>query len=357
MSDLTAKFGALETQLATQAATMGAYVDTVEEKLQALFDEMDLMLINNAVNTRALLQAIGANSPCGCDNPPSLVVPPIGTTPIGISSDQCKRIQAFLHTLQEIVTTLDAVSSFSISLDFTLLNNSINEVITSIESGSDLPVISFPEGVQLVGDTITYVADNLLVGGSLSSYFSSILFDLRDGMTFGTSASSMQGLYNGVVNASSLPSYVKPVLRDAAYLALYSYYFDPGTSPALGGYDGSLCGGLLPDIPSCIVFTSADATFGGHTYSLVFVPPSYGPYPTAIAGDYNGFRFKVITGPTGKNMGLYKFIGGVGPTLLDSFNIDSDEYTISTTTEAILLVGLDYDSERVSFTLRICPPE
>jgi hypothetical protein len=357
MSDLTAKFETFETQVATEHTAIMAAIATINDTLSTIGTNSELALENSAANTKYLLGALAAINPCNCANPPSLVVPPIGTTPIAISSEQCKRIQAFLHTVQEIVTTLDAVSSFSISLDFTLLSNSINEVVTSIESGSDLPVISFPEGVQLVGDTITYVADNLLVGGSLASYFSSVYFDLRSGMSTGGSASAMQGLYNGVIDASGLPSYVKPVMKDAAYRALYSYYFDTGTSPNLTGYDGSLCTPTLPSITACTDFASTRITLSGPSeLEYLDLLPTSTLGPTAIAGDYFGYTFDCLTNSAGHLVALYIWNTSDSVSLFNSQESGDPSVLLTTHTHAIAVQTLENNDNAHPFTYRICPP-
>lgn len=356
MSDLTAKFGALEGQLASQAAATNAYIDTVEAKLQAIFDELDTVVINNAANARAILQAIAANDPCACGGTPTLVIPPIGTTPISISSDQCKRIQAFLHTMQEIMTVLDVASAFSVGLNFSLVSNSINEVIGAIESGSDLPVISYAEASNLINSLINYIIGNLLVGGTLSSYFSSILFDLRDGMTLATSADSAKSLYDGVVSGSSLPDYVKPVISGAAFRALYSYYFDPGTSPNLTGYDGSLCGGSLAGITECTDFPSQSVVTGGDTIWALQVPvlaPALGP--TAIAGDYEGWSFQNISGNPSQAMRIYRWDAGGFHFVADRLPGDP-AIVIGVATTAIACQGIDAQPTGEQFTVRVCPP-
>lgn len=356
MTTLTDKFDELETQLAAQNATIAGYVDTVETKLQAVLDFMDIINENAAANTKYLLQAIAANDPCSCTLAPVIQVPPPGSVAIGVSSDQCKRIQAFLHTMQEIFTVLDAASAFSVGLNFTLLYNSINEVINSIESGSDLPIISYSEAVNLVGAMINYIAGNLLVGGDLSTYFAGILLDLRSGMALGTSATAMKGLYDGIVNSSSLPGYVKPVIIGAAYNALYSYYFDPGTSPNLTGYDGSLCGGNLTDITECTDFYSALVTAGAHDYQAVILPPHYGTDPNYIEGDFYHWTFQLFDIATGHQMGIYWYDATHSGVLYHSINTDTGVYTITDHTFAIALFGIDTDSAALSYRVRICPP-
>jgi hypothetical protein len=259
--------------------------------------------------------------------------------------------------MQEVFTTLDFASAFTVGLNFSLIVNSFNEVVTSIESGSDLPVISYSEAVQLVGDMVNYIAGNLLIGGDLSTYFAGVLLDLRSGMALGTSADSMQGLYNGVIDASSMPGYVKSVIKDAAYHALYSYYFDPGTSPALGGFDGSACGGALTDITECTEFQATEQTISGVLYYIVSLPPSYGPFPPAIEGDYFGWSF-LITGDESSKMSVYYW------DLSDSIQLEVEQFVpdepaahVMTHHSHAIIIQSDDSGDRAPFGVIICPPE
>lgn len=358
MSDLTTKFAALSEQLAAQATASDALVDTVEAKLQALFDEIDTIIVNNAANTRAILLALGSLDPCACAGTPTLIVPPIGTTPIGVSSEQCQRIQAFLHTMQEIFTVLDVASAFSVGLNFSLVSNSINEVITSIESGSDLPVISYPEANLLINDVINYIIGNLLVGGTLSGYFSSVLFDLRDGMALSNSASSAKSFYDGVINASGLPSYVKPVIKDAAYGALYSYYFDPGTAPNLTGYDGSLCMGCLTGITGCTSFDAAPATASGASWYAVIACDLLGGagHEFLFVGDYFHYTIQRTTGTAGRATQVRYHDATHDNALISLLDNGSDVTVINVHTQALAIYTLDHDANAHPFTVIICPP-
>lgn len=267
MSDLSEKFTALEDQLDTENSAVLSALAGLSDSLDVLNTAVDTLNNNQSTNTQYLLQALRSLDPCVCAGNPTLIIPPTITDPVTVGSDSCKRIQAFLHTMQEIMTVLDIASTFSVGLNFSLISNSINQVIAGIESGSGLPVISFSEASRLLNDMINYIIANLLRGDSLSSQFSSILLDIRDAMTPGTSASSMQSLYNASIDASSLPDDEKAVMKHAAYDDLFSYYFDPTSSPNLTGYSGTACG-----IPSgtCYTFdlvTQHDS--GGGTYDVV----------------------------------------------------------------------------------------
>jgi len=349
MSDLTAKFAALSTLLNDNAATSDALVDTVEAKLQSIIDDLATIIVNNEVNKSEILKAIAANDPCACGSTPTLIVPPVGTTPVGTLSNTCKRVQAFLHTMQEIFTVLDAASAFSVGLNFSLIVNSFNEVVASIESGSDLPVISYPEAVQLVGDMITYIADNLLVGDTLSALFSSVLLDLRDGMGVGTDASNMQSIYNTIIDGSGLPSYAKPVIKDAAYGALYSYYFDTGTSPNLTGYDGTACG-----TTSCIDGTSHTSVTTGSSGPLsVMILPA--PFTTT---DFGGFSTWSENAVCTDDLVGYTIQCTAAVHVYETFGsgthadiLADTPFTLGHTTALVV-----YSDVNVAFDWELCPP-
>jgi len=356
MSDLTGKFSTLEAEIAANQEDMMALLSTIDTNVGGLGEA--ITTLNNSMQSgfRTLQGFIGANDPCGCAGTPTLRVPPLGATPIGVSSDQCKRIQAFLHTMQEIFTVLDAASAFSVGLNFSLISNSINEVVGAIETGSDLPVISYPEGVRLVGDMINYLAGNLLVGGDLSSYFAGVILDLRDGMSLATSPSAARSLYESVIDGSTLPDYVKPVIKDGAYGAIYSYYFDTSTSPDLTGYDGGLCAGGLPDITSCTDFDSVPFSSGGHDFYVLHLPPAYGPFPEATAIDFFGYSYQLIAGGAVHGIQLYYW------TMSDVLTFHHDAFlgdaprVMEQHTNAIIIQSGDRDGDAVSFTCQICPP-
>lgn len=349
MSDLSAKFTALEEQLASQATTINGYVDTVEAKLQAIFDELDTVIVNNAANTKALLQALGANSPCATCPTPSLTVPVTDPTTRAVNFDKCKRTQAFLHAMAEIMTVLDTMSAFSIPFSPSLISDAISQVITALENGDTTPLPSFPESVQLVGDGINYIAGNFTVGGTLSSYFSSVLLDLRDAIFPAPNAASDQEAYKTVINASGLPSYVKPLINDAAYNELWSYYFDPASMPNLTGYDGFVCSGT-----DCFEGTSHTSVTTG----------SSGPLSVMILGepftttDFGGFSTwsenAVCTDPLNgwtvqTTVATHVYEGCGSGTHADI--LPDTPFTLTTPTCLVV-----YSDVNVAFDWTLCPP-
>jgi hypothetical protein len=349
MSDLTDKFAALEDQLATQDTAMEASLSSILDVLSLINTSVDTLNSNAATNTRAILQALAALDPCACAGTPTLVVPPVITTPITANTELCKRIQAFLHTMQEIMTVLDVASTFSVGLNFTLISNSFNEVIAAIEGGSTVPTISFAEASQLLNDMINYVIGNLLVGDTLSDLFSAQLFDLRDAMSAGTDASSMQSLYNGVIDASGLPSYVKPVFEHSAYNDLYSFYFDPASTPDLTGIDGSVCG-----LSDCMdISATQNITYNGSGAYAAIVWPS--PFTATNNGGFSNWGANVVE--TGSLAGY---------TLVPTANVriyeNSGSGTFSDVTATFTFtfgsgnIALVYSPSNEAFTITLCPP-
>jgi hypothetical protein len=353
MSDLSAKFTALEAALASQAETTDGLIDTVETKLQSIFDELDLMLINNAVNTRALLAALGAINPCAPCPTPSLVVPLPSTDPVANNPDKCKRTQAFLHAMLEVFTALDVMSAFAIPFNPSLISDAIGEVITALGNSDTTPLPSYPEAVRIVGDGINYVAGNFLVGDTLVNVFSALIFDLRDAIYSASDPSAARSAYDAIIDASDAPSYTKPLIKDAAYAALWSYYFDPASTPNLTGYDGAVC----EDTGPCDDLHGALPTVTNVAGTFLVVQPAdpYGPNPqTFTAGDFNGWTFTVTenTGSGDLHLSYYTaagiFVGGSTVTMIGDF--------LHPTNPTAAVGFYKTFTTGCSFTIQACPP-
>jgi len=272
MSDLTAKFTALEEQIAAQAAATDALIDTVEAKLQLIFDTLDVINVNGAVNTRALLAAMHQNSPCTTCDPVDISVPPTSPDDNPVNEDKCKRTQAFIHAMTEVFGVLDVMSAFGVPFTPSLITDAINQVITALANGDPTPLPSFPEMIQIVGDGVNYVAGGFFVGDTLAGYFAPLVFDLQAAIYAATSPAGAQSAYNSVIDASeAIPNYAKPLMKDAAYNELWSFYLDPASDVNLTGYDGSIC---APE-GECVTITvpedegTSTYVFSGDTYSRI----------------------------------------------------------------------------------------
>jgi hypothetical protein len=273
MTDLSAKFATLEDQLAEQAATLGAYVDTVEAKLQAVLDLMDIMNINNAANTRALLQALAANSPCSPCPTPSLDVPPLDDTTATIDAERCKRAQAFVQALLANATAADAISAFSVPFAPQLVIDALEAAIDALANGDPTPLMSWAEASNFVSQAITYAAGNFLVGGNLVSMISAMAFDIRDATYSSGSTAGAQIAYEEVVDASDAPDYAKGLLKALAWTSLYNFYFDPASDINVTGYSGTVCNQSLPT--ECVIITSHSLDIGSGPRQTIELSSAY----------------------------------------------------------------------------------
>jgi len=127
MSDLTGKFEILQEQLEAADAAMQVDLNAIREELGLLNAQIDTLNLNGAANTRALLAALGASSPCMPCPTPALTIPPVDGTVNPINPDKCKRAQAFVHALLEIATTLDAASAFAIPFNPVLITDAMSQ--------------------------------------------------------------------------------------------------------------------------------------------------------------------------------------------------------------------------------------
>jgi hypothetical protein len=313
MTNLTDKFTTLEEQLAAAALIIQGYTDTVEPKLQAVLDLMDVMNVNNAANTRYLLSALNAIDPCANCPPPSVIVTPPTDTPFFPGDDSCKRAQAFVAWMSAEVVVLDVVSGLGTGTFPSLLISAINEVISANPAFADVPIISFPEAVSLVGNLINYGILNIGRGDTLSGAFSSIDSAVQDATFGSTSADVAKAQYMAIVDGSSLPGDEKNALKAAAYDGLFTFFFDPSSTPDLTGFDGAACG-----TPEEICDTST----GNHvnedgTHNATW-------YGTAVAGalhedgtgivfdqGYGDFDWTLITGTSVLVVSFLKTGGGV----------------------------------------------
>jgi hypothetical protein len=356
MTTLTEKFTTLEEQLAAAAVIIQGYTDTVEPKLQAVLDLMDVMNVNNAANTRYLLSALNAIDPCATCPPPSVIVTPPDGTVYFPGAEACKRAQAFIAFMNSAMTVLDVVSGLGTGTFPSLVISAIQEVIDGNALYSGLPVISFPEGVSLVGNLINYGILNIGRGDTLSSQFGSISAGMLPVLYGASSADGAKSLYTSYVSGSGLPSDEIGVMNAAAYDAAFTWFFAPGSTPDLTPYDGGACGGGLPAITTCVdvvatVFFDGDAD----RYHMITAPTS-GTDPEVI-GDFFGFSFEIIEGVLGINTSIvYRPSGGGSRTFEATIAIGSAPHTVTHHTSTIDLYTDHDGSTTYPFTVRVCPP-
>lgn len=287
MSDLSAKFTTLEEQLAAQATAIQALVDGVEAALDLINAQLDTQTINNAVNTRALLAAMGANSPCApCPTPP-LTVPVTNPDTRPLNADGCKRAQAFVHALTEIATVLDTMSAFAVPFNPSLIGDAMSQVATALANGDPTPLPSWAEANNIVSAGITYIAGNFFVGGTLVSEIAALAFDIQDATYSAGSAAGAKVAYEAVIDGSGAPSYAKPLLKAMAWNELYTFYFSTTSDVNLAGYDGGICTEVAPT--TCFRRISILEDIGGGMRETITMPRLYDNWivrwPDAPPGD------------------------------------------------------------------------
>lgn len=356
MSDLTAKFSTLESQLADQSAATATALLGIQAALDFINTQLDTQTINNAANTRYLLSALGTLNPCtDCDNT-SLVVPPTDTEGVELNEDLCKRVQAFIHAMESVYTVLDTMSAFGVGFSTTILQNAFQEVITALENGDETPLPSFPEMVQLVGDGVSYIASNLFVGHTLVGLFAPLVLELVKPMFLAGNAAGAQSVFNNVMDESGYGTFEVPILKHAAYNSLYSYYFDPASAPNLAGYDGTVCYTGIPEITECTDFESHTITIGGVSFQVVQVPPLGSLVPWSNLGDIFGFTFQVVDpSPPGSALGVYAVVPGPAENLFFFATYGEAAKTIIGHPTEFSIRTPAGESSTTHFTVRICP--
>jgi len=350
MSDLTAKFADLQDQLATQAATMGAYVDTVEAKLQLVNDNLSIIEENMAANTKMLLAALGQTGACFPCPTPSTTVPPITTTPVTTTTAICQRAQAIIATIHNILASFDTLQSFNVVGTFNVLNDAISEVISAIAAGDTVPLPSFPEAVNIVGDYIAYAGERVFSGVGLVEQFSPVEADLVNGIWSASDASAAESQYAAIIDASSISNQGKLLIKAVAYNALWSYYYDTGTSPDVSGFDGSACG-----ITGCDTVSSALTSInGGAAISFVEWTSPYLPVNTVggVTSDHFTWATRDFTGWTftpSVDVHFYILFG-------DGGNFAAAGVPITLGSDVSLFTMRRNDSGTGAFTVLMCPP-
>jgi hypothetical protein len=233
----------------------------------------------------------------------------------------------------------------------------IEEVVTTLMAGGTVPLPSFTEAVEIAGELITYAVVNLLRGDSLQAQFDSVSAGLLPILALTGNGASAQSQYVSYMASSGLPADELTLLQGLGYNALCSFFFDPGGTPDLSGYDGTVCGGSLADIIACTDFVTASVFRSAHNYQALVLPPSYGPDTQFIAGDYEGWSFEIVDGPSGEEMGVYYYTTGDTEATVGGFLPGSGVHTFGPT-HAIGFFSVHFAEDLSGpFTIRICPAE
>lgn len=244
MSDLNDKFVTLEGQLSSQSVDTLAALAGIQSTLDTIQTTMTAINDNQATNARLILNAIGRIDPCTPCPLPSLVPPQIGTSTPGISQDACKRVQAFLHAVETILTYGDYLINGGFFASPSAINDMIGQAIIVLENPDTTPLPSWSEVIVIAADVANYIVNNIPFANTFVGLFAPLEFDLQSAMFNAGDVAAIQAAYTSTIDSSTIPGYGKPILKQIAYQELFNYYFDPASTPNLVGYDGSVCTGV-----------------------------------------------------------------------------------------------------------------
>jgi len=286
MTNLTDKITTVTDQMSEDTSTIATILANMNDTLGLLNTALDTLNNNQATNTKYLLAAIGANSPCAPCPTPSLEVPPLDSTPVEPTDEQCQRAQALVHALQALAAKFDVLNNFGVGFNPTVALAGIQEVLDGIGEVSPIPAPSWSEVANIVSWSLAYATANFTVGVSLSEYLSPLVFTLRDAFFNCSSAAEAQSALDTALAGASVPYGAKQLLRALLYNDLCNYYLDPGSSPTLSGFDGTVCSEVLPT--ECITRHSNLVDLGGFTRDIIYLNPGFVGYVANVIGSVSG---------------------------------------------------------------------
>jgi hypothetical protein len=362
MTTLTDKFTEFETQVAAEMAAMALYVDTVEGKLQSVLDFLDIMNTNNAANTKALLAAMGQTGACFPCPTPSIVVPPVATNPITPNTHSCQLGQGIISTLHNILDAMDTLQSFNVVGSFNVINDAISQVIAAVAAGDTIPLPSFPETVNIVGNYVSYAGERVFSGVGLVEQFSPIEGDILAAIYAAEDPSAAQAAYNGVIDGSSVSLVGKLLFKAIAYNALWSYYYDPESTPDVSGFDGTLCGGTGCQTIASEAVSADDASFPELTPRQMIQISGWPSMNDSLFGTTFGEFVVADSWPGGGTLTLLsgagaRFVGNAGGAFAHQLELGVPYDIPSTVTNWFVddvTAGLTLGG---AYTLEYCPPE
>jgi hypothetical protein len=275
MTDLTAKFVAFEEQVAGEHTAVMAALEALQSSLDLVASNSELALENGATNTKAIIAALGQTGACFPCPTPSIVVPPTSPTTVPVDTDHCKRSQWIIATIHSLLANMDTLQSFNVIGTFSILNDTVSQVISAIAAGDTIPLPSFPETVNIVGDYVSYAGERLFSGVGLIDQFAPLESELVTAVYTSSNAEGAQAAYNGVIEGAGVSNGARLLFEAIAYNALWSYALDPASMPDLSAFDGSAC-----SFPSgtCYTINLLHTTSTPSSFSDEAVSGDFGPF-------------------------------------------------------------------------------
>jgi hypothetical protein len=286
MSDLTGKFGALSTQMATQHTEMMDALNTIayalgappsaptitledvvtaitetntlisgirsdmNEQLTAIFNTLDTINNNNALNAQRIL-AIMLQTACDCDSTTPLLPLPIDTTPIELANDEkCQRIQYLLDLFRSFVI----VTGSYLALNGNITSSQVNSLLSSVLAEVDITDTELNDMPVSTRNSITYLLNSEGTPGDVNAALfyainsTDLLIDMRQALYSEDNASAGHSAVIAAIGAYE--PYPDGVLSAMFYSGWANVMY--GALPVIDAsmYDGDICD---PDAPELIM--------------------------------------------------------------------------------------------------------
>lgn len=396
MSDLSGKFGGLETQLATQhteiinalnsiASALGApppgptttladVVGVLEEQnvilrgirtdmngyLLEIFNTLDAMNNNASLNAQRTLVAL-SQLYCPCDPDAPLFPPPLDTTPISLDDQaKCKRVQFFTDMFMTYIIRIGDYVASGAAMSARALNDGLQGVLAGRDIDDGALRAGIPESVS--STAVDQIVNQMIIDGRPS-----FRFGLTDINTVETNRSLQLALYaatnaaegHAAALAAIAASGINNKYAEICETLFYSAWANDiySTTPVVddSSYDGTIC---APDEPQCFEFASVlcnmhhgPSNTNASVYGIAWTEP-FAYSNSSLDGaltvdqpywnrtDLYGYRVRCTIGACSINTATSNI-----------HNVGSEEYTIETHTTEINMFN-----PNAPFTLEICEP-
>jgi hypothetical protein len=308
LADIKTGIDSTNTALGTLATALDTQLTGIAGQLTDIFNTVDLLNNNQSLNAQRLIAAIYATA-CACLAGTPLLPPPIDTTP-NTSSDfiRCSRIQYYVDWLQHYIGAVsDYVSSgatiYTSGLD-TILQGELSA--RSISTGDMAAAGGIPESVR--DAAVDQIVNSIVVNGRSATAFGllgisapDIFQTLIDALFAVTDASSGQAAGYAALDGSSLTDPYLSIVKTLWYTAWFNDMY--GTVPVLdtSAFPGNLCAGVT----GCVNYVDNDYVYTGDPPGTTFLDHHF------LASDEYDYIHIVVSAVTGNATYGYSYVGTI----------------------------------------------
>lgn len=350
MTTLTEKFNSFEEQVAAQNEALIDALGTMGLTLGNMLDTLTALNNNQATNARYILNALAQIDPCTDCEGQSPIVPPVTGSAPPIDEDKCKRVHAMLATIGAFADGYTTLQSYNVVATVNVVNSALQSVISGISGTDTVPLPSFPEAVNMVGNYLSSAAAHIFDSGTPAISWALMLPGMKEALYAASTPGDMQSAFNTIVDASSAIAADKLLMKSTAYNALWTYMFDPSSDPDLSAYSGTDCVTFecqdIDSVPSLVN--------GGGPIEIIVWPFEYSPSDTNGGATSNHLIWATVdllgfTFTPSEDVTFFRTPADSGVGL-----IHDTEYTVADSTTFAAIVRRDGSS---AFSIHICPPE